>query len=71
MGVVTILCPRTGQSVSTGLEMSKAEFAALPFSRHMVMDCWMCGQEHEWSRRWATFVATATEAADRRRAFAD
>ena len=60
MGVVTIQCPRTGQRVSTGIEMDRASFDAMPIA-HSTMHCWVCGAEHGWSKRWATFVEDAKE----------
>ena len=55
MGSVTILCPRTGQQVPTGIEMTRYEFDAMPITQ-ATMHCWACGGEHSWSKRWATFV---------------
>ncbi len=70
MGVVMILCPRSGQKVSTGVEFSEREFNALPPSKHMTMRCWMCGGDHEWSSRWATYVDDEREIARIRSAYA-
>ena len=56
MAIITTLCSQTGKQVSTGSEMDAAAFNALPYSRHFVFDCWLCGDKHEWSRRWATLV---------------
>lgn len=55
MGVVTILCPRTGKQVSTGLEIDRTRFDCMR-QTDFVMSCWLCGGEHIWSKRWATFV---------------
>ena len=55
MGTVTVMCPQTGKQVSTGLELDRLAFTALPLTRHFVFHCWICGREHEWTRRWATF----------------
>lgn len=55
MGVITILCPRTGKQVSTGVELERIHFDRMRDSR-FVMACWQCGGEHVWSKRWATFV---------------
>jgi hypothetical protein len=55
MGIITILCPRTGKQVSTGVEIDRARFDRLRESR-FTMTCWLCGHEHEWSKRWANFV---------------
>ena len=54
MGTVTVMCPQTGKQVSTGLELDRRAFTALPLTRHFVFHCWLCGREHEWTRRWAT-----------------
>jgi hypothetical protein len=56
MAIVTIMCPRTGKHVSTGIELDRLAFNALPDTRHFATRCWLCGGEHEWSRRWATLV---------------
>jgi hypothetical protein len=55
MGSVTILCPRTGQQVPTGIKMTRYEFDEMPIMQ-TTMHCWACGGEHTWSKRWATFV---------------
>ena len=52
MGSVTILCPRTGQQVQTGVKMTRYEFDAMPVVQE-TMHCWACGGEHSWSKRWA------------------
>jgi hypothetical protein len=54
MRTVTIMCPQTGKQVSTGVEMDLRAFQSLPPSRHFISHCWLCGHEHEWSKRWAT-----------------
>jgi hypothetical protein len=51
MAIVTIMSPRTGKQVSTGIDGSPRLFKALPSTRHFVFHCWRCGHEHEWSRR--------------------
>jgi len=56
MGVVTIMCPRTGKQVSTGLSMDRLAFTAMPSSRRFVSRCWFCGKDHPWSKRWATLM---------------
>ena len=55
MGSVTILCPRTGQQVHTGVRVTRYEFDAMPLVQ-ATMHCWACGGEHTWSKRWATFL---------------
>lgn len=60
MGVITILCPKTGRQASTGIKMDAAAFQAMPM-KQFVMRCWACGGEHSWSKRWATLSETAPE----------
>jgi len=55
MSVIVILCPKTGQQVSTGIEIDSVAFDAMPLTTRIV-DCWACGGRHSWSRRWATLV---------------
>jgi hypothetical protein len=55
MGVVVVLCPKTGLHVSTGLELDQLAFDAMPITPRVV-DCWACGGRHSWSRRWATLI---------------
>jgi hypothetical protein len=52
MGVITILCPRTGRRVSTGIEIDRIYFDRMRETR-FTLKCWMCGDEHVWSKRWA------------------
>ncbi len=56
IAIVTIMCSRTGTEVSTGIEIDQRAFNALPHERHFSSRCWLCGGEHEWSRRWAILV---------------
>jgi hypothetical protein len=65
MGSVNILCPRTGQLVPTGVEMTRYEFNAMPLVQ-ATMHCWACGGEHTWSKRWATFVEERVRDVDMR-----
>lgn len=60
MGVITILCPRTGKQVSTGIEIDRRHFERMRETR-FIMSCWLCGGEHAWSKRWATFVESVPE----------
>ena len=60
MGVITILCPRTGKQVSTGIEIDRLHFDHMRETR-FTMTCWLCGGEHVWSKRWATFVEDVPE----------
>jgi len=60
MGVITIQCPRTGKQVSTGIEIDRPHFERLRDTRYR-MTCWLCGGEHMWSKRWATFVEDFSE----------
>lgn len=56
MGVVTIRCPRTGDEVSTGLEMDQKTWDALPVVPSR-MHCPACRAEHVWSKTYARFTA--------------
>ena len=56
MGTVTTMCPRSGKQVSTGVQLNGQAFRMLPANRRFGFHCWLCGHEHEWSRRWAVFV---------------
>ena len=49
---VAIMCSRTGEFVSTGIEMDEEAFAALPV-RLSRMRCPACGSNHVWSRATA------------------
>jgi hypothetical protein len=55
MGVVAVLCPKTGLQISTGLAFDQAAFDAMHLTTREV-DCWACGGRHFWSRRWATLI---------------
>ena len=55
MGVVAVLCPKTGLQISTGIELDRVTFEAMPI-RTSFVDCWACGGRHSWSRRWATLI---------------
>jgi hypothetical protein len=56
MAIIVTMCSQTGKQVSTGIEMDAASFNALPYTRYFAFDCWLCGNEHRLSRRWATLV---------------
>ncbi len=56
MSIVTIMCPKTGKQVSTGVEMDPRAFRGMPLTRRFTFHCWMCGHEHEWTKRWATLL---------------
>lgn len=52
MGIVTIICPRTGQRVSTGLSMTSEDFERASPDRN-VLRCPACGRVHEWQKESA------------------
>ena len=56
MGIVAVLCPKTSRHISTGIELDRVAFEAFPVTTRSV-DCWVCGGQHSWSRRWATLIA--------------
>ncbi|MCB1488494.1 MAG: hypothetical protein KDJ88_13695 [Bauldia sp.] len=64
MSIIAIKCPKTGQTISTGIEADAASFEAMPLANQTV-DCWACGGRHSWSRRWATLVDLDTPEAKR------
>ncbi len=47
MGIIMIKCPRTGDEISTGIEMEISDFRRAPvfFAR---VHCPICECEHEW-----------------------
>jgi hypothetical protein len=55
MLIVAVLCPKTSQHISTGVELDQAELDALPAVSRTV-ECWACGGTHSWSKRWATVI---------------
>ncbi|MCB1488870.1 MAG: hypothetical protein KDJ86_07500 [Bauldia sp.] len=64
MSIIAIQCPKTGQTISTGIEADTATFETMPFANHTV-ECWACGGWHSWSRRWATLIDNDTPEAKR------
>jgi hypothetical protein len=57
MPVVTIACPRTGKSVSMGMELEPSEFDTLG-PKIFRIRCSACGSEHLWSRGTAWLTET-------------
>jgi len=55
MGLIAIECWRSGQQVSTGVRIDRAGFEAMPNTKRTV-HCWECCLDHDWSKRWATFL---------------
>jgi hypothetical protein len=55
MGFITIMCARTGDFVSTGIEVDEERFKAYPPTVSRIR-CPSCGSEHAWSkgRAWLT-----------------
>ena len=58
MGTVMIRCPRTGQAVSTEIEMEASDFERLPYVQ-VELDCLHCGERHTWTRREAWLADSA------------
>jgi hypothetical protein len=60
MGVLTIMCSRTGDYVSTGIEIDLDGFKALPATLSR-MRCPACGYEHVWHKgsAWVSEGAAA------------
>ena len=61
MAVVTIMCSKTGDFVSTGLDLDRSAFDALP-SKIYRMRCPSCGSEHVWAKgsAWLSGFGTAS-----------
>jgi hypothetical protein len=49
MSTIMIKCPQTGEAVSTGIEVERDTFVALP-NAGALMHCPACGDEHIWSK---------------------
>ena len=62
MGTVMIRCPRTGQSISTGIEMEPSVLGHLPLVQAW-RRCPVCGEEHAWdaSSAWLSEPSLAPE----------
>jgi len=54
-GLVAILCPKSGSRISTGIILDRSTFDALPAESRLI-DCWVCGATHPWTRRWAMLL---------------
>ena len=52
MAFITIMCSRTGEFVSTGIEADQAAFAVLPAKLSRIR-CPSCGSEHVWTKATA------------------
>ena len=50
MSLVMILCPTTGQAVSTEIETEPSVFSTLPQIESRIV-CPACGEDHVWTRR--------------------
>jgi hypothetical protein len=55
MGTLTILCTQTGRQVSTGVYVDRRGFSAMATDQRS-LQCWACGGQHRWSKRWATLA---------------
>ncbi|HEX4023123.1 MAG TPA: hypothetical protein VHX52_00220 [Steroidobacteraceae bacterium] len=53
--MVTIICPRTGQRVPTGVVMNREEFERAP-SVPNVVRCAACGRVHQWTKQDAELL---------------
>jgi hypothetical protein len=47
VGIIVVLCPKTGQEISTGIEIEPGDFLLLPPVAGPVQ-CPLCGDEHSW-----------------------
>jgi hypothetical protein len=53
MGIVWIVCPKTGRDMSTEIKTDAASFAALRFWA-LTLVCPVCGETHVWSHMHGT-----------------
>ena len=49
MGVLAFVCPATGKSVFTDLEIDTSSYSSILKNRLSQMRCTQCGQSHELS----------------------
>jgi endogenous inhibitor of DNA gyrase (YacG/DUF329 family) len=56
MSLIFIKCPQTGRPVSTGIEIDRASFEALPTVGAPVK-CPACGATHIWNKHEAWLAA--------------
>jgi hypothetical protein len=52
MGTLVFVCPTTGHSVSTGVELDRATFKSLPRIT-TELSCPRCGHNHLLARVWS------------------
>ena len=57
MGMVMIMCPSTGQEITTGIETDEETFNCLPDVETRTL-CPVCGAVHSWSKQQARFDGT-------------
>src|ERR1700688_4032710 len=65
MPIVTITCPRTGEFVSTGMELEPNEFDRLG-PKIFRFPCSACGSQHLWARATAWLTDTPKKPATNR-----
>lgn len=61
MGALRIKCPNTGKEIDTGIEIDEMSFELLP-DVLMHSRCSLCGLEHVWWKREASFFKVAARA---------
>jgi hypothetical protein len=49
MSFITVMCPKTGDLISTGIEIDAGSFAGSPTTVFRTR-CQACGSEHAWSK---------------------
>ena len=55
MGVILVTCPKTGREFSTGIQIDRSSFAAIPdVATHS--RCPHCGEEHHWRKGEAKYA---------------
>jgi hypothetical protein len=51
MGMVMIMCPKTGRPVPTGFGMDKQSFKTADMSQNSFAPCPACGGMHTWDKK--------------------
>jgi hypothetical protein len=64
MGTLVFVCPTTGHTVSTGVEVDRSSFKSLPRTKTTIF-CTRCHKNHFLSGIWAWLDSDAPEAAMR------
>jgi hypothetical protein len=61
MNTIWIVCPTTGERISTSIETDAVSFGALP-SRMLTLVCPACGEIHPWAEMGGHLVVQPLKA---------